>query len=271
MCSLECCRSLPWWTRWVALLYRSYCAVHTSMYTVWRLTAELGLMIQTQQDKCPILFLKDFFHLRAYSEVAVTRIKLNSPPVDMWWWVVGKMSTWSGWVFVCWSFRCSSLRIIWLPAWLQLWGILFAGYGRAVIYDYLNYIVHFKKNYVYTRLIAIWLYGSLNAMNACCFLICWFPVLWCGHVYREFSYTWSTSWHTPHPRNAVAPLGLKLLKRLSSSLSPKLSMLASNLNGTADSFHSDSKSPFGMRRIADLKSPISVPPDHPNLANGSRT
>lgn len=156
MCSLECCRSLPWWTRWVALLYRSYCAVHTSMYTVWRLTAELGLMIQTQQDKCPILFLKDFFHLRAYSEVAVTRIKLNSPPVDMWWWVVGKMSTWSGWVFVCWSFRCSSLRIIWLPAWLQLWGILFAGYGRAVIYDYLNYIVHFKKNYVYTRLIAIW-------------------------------------------------------------------------------------------------------------------
>ena len=59
--------------------------------------------------------------------------------------VVGKMSTWSGWVFVRWSFRCSSLRIIWLPAWLQLWGIWLAGYGRALIYDYLNYIVHFKK------------------------------------------------------------------------------------------------------------------------------
>lgn len=120
-------------------------AVHTSMYTVWRLTADLGLMTQTQQDWCPILFWRDFFHLRAYSKVAVTRIKLNSPPVDMWWWVVGKISTWSGWVFVCWSFRCSSLRIIWLPAWLQLWGILLAGYGRALIYYYLNYIVYFKK------------------------------------------------------------------------------------------------------------------------------
>ena len=113
---------------------------------------------------------------------------------------------------------------------LPLYGLLFRARALGSPQFILLRIVYFTKIMYYINArysyLGVWMQGM--------FVVSWFVDFLCFDVAMcilNFPIPGARLDTPRHPRNAVAPLGLKLLKRLSSSLSPKLSMLASNSDG----------------------------------------